>query len=190
MTKVPTTQGLLFLPFSDGYDDGMKPSDDNDLFISKFKRRGKATISDFIISSENEGKPITCIVYPLLLQWVTEVAREQHIPLAVLWIQPATVFDIYYFYFNGYESAIKAQTDNSKSKSSIKLPGLPPLATHDVPSFFNATDVYHSALSMFQEQMEVLAEEPNARTLVNTFDALKPEALKTIEKFKMIGVVL
>ncbi|KAK8585521.1 hypothetical protein V6N13_050499 [Hibiscus sabdariffa] len=188
MTKVPTAQGLSFLPFSDGYDDGMKPGDDKDRFIAEFRRRGKEAISDFIISSENQGKPITCIVYSLLLQWATEVAREHHIPSALLWIQPAMVFDIYYFYFNGYESAIKAQADDSKSKCWIKLPGLPPLAGRDVPSFFNAMDVYHSALSMFQEQMEVLAEEPNAKILVNTFDALEPEALKAIEKFKMVGV--
>ncbi|GMJ01771.1 indole-3-acetate beta-D-glucosyltransferase [Hibiscus trionum] len=188
MTKVPAAQGLSFIPFSDGYDDGMKPGDDKDLFLSEFRRRGKEAISDFITSSENQGKPVTCIVYSLLIHWATEVAREHHIPSALLWIQPATVFDIYYFYFNGYESAIKAQADDSKSKCSIKLPGLPPLTNRDIPSFFNATDVYHSALSMFQEQIEVLAEEPNAKILVNTFDALEPEALKAIEKFKMIGV--
>ncbi|KAE8702986.1 Anthocyanidin 3-O-glucoside 5-O-glucosyltransferase [Hibiscus syriacus] len=188
MTKVPTAQGLSFLPFSDGYDDGMKPGDDKDLFIAEFSRRGKEAISDFITRSENEGKPITCIVYSLLLQWATEVAREHHIKSAVLWIQPAIVFDIYYFYFNGYESAIKTQADDSKSKCSIKLPGLPPLAGGDVPSFFDASNAYHSVLLMFQEQMEVLAKEPNARILVNTFDALEPEALKAIEKFKMIAV--
>ncbi|KAE8734094.1 Detected protein of confused Function [Hibiscus syriacus] len=150
--------------------------------MAEFTRRGKEAISEFITSSENEGKPITSIVYSLLLQWVTEVAREHDIPTTVLWIQPATVFDIYYFYFNGYESAIKAQANDSISKSecSIKLPGLPPLSGHDVPSFFNASNAYHSALSMFQELMEVLADEPNARILVNTFDA--------IEQFKMIAV--
>ncbi|XP_038995719.1 UDP-glycosyltransferase 75C1-like [Hibiscus syriacus] len=36
--------------------------------------------------------------------------------------------------------------------------------------------------------MEVLAKKPNARILVNTFDALEPEALNAIEKFKMIVV--
>ncbi|GMI64352.1 indole-3-acetate beta-D-glucosyltransferase [Hibiscus trionum] len=188
MTKVPAAQGLSFSPFSDGYDDGMKPSDDTDLYLSEIRRRGKEAVSEIIITSEDEGKPVTCIVYSLLLPWATEVAREHHIPSAVLWIQPATVFDIYYFYFNGYESAMKDQADKSNSKCSIKLPGLPPLATRDLPSFFNGPNIYHSILSLFQEQMEVLAEEPNAKILVNTFDALEPEALKAIDKFKMIGI--
>ncbi|KAB2039633.1 hypothetical protein ES319_D02G024300v1 [Gossypium barbadense] len=152
------------------------------------KRRGKDAISEFITSSENEGKPITCIVYSLLLHWAAEVACKHHIPSALLWIQPATVFDIYYFYFNGYESAIKAQADETNPKCSIKLPGLPPLFTRDLPSFVIASTVYQSALSLFQEQMDVLAEEPNAKILINTFDALEHEALNAIEKFKTVGI--
>ncbi|KAK8571635.1 hypothetical protein V6N13_047300 [Hibiscus sabdariffa] len=188
MTKVPAAQGLSFSPFSDGYDDGMKPGDDIDRYLSELRRRGKEALSEFIITSENEGKPVTCIVYSLLLPWAAQVAREHHIPSAILWSQPATVFDIYYFYFNGYESAIKDQTNESNSKCSIKLPGLPPLATRDLPSFCNGSNVYHSVLALFQEQMEVLAEESDAKVLVNTFDALEPEALKAIDKFKMIGI--
>ncbi|KAE8714519.1 UDP-glycosyltransferase 75D1 [Hibiscus syriacus] len=187
MTKVPAAQGLSFSPFSDGYDDGIKPGDDPERYLSEFRRRGKEALSDLIITNENEGKPITCIIYSLLLTWAAEGAREHHIPSALLWIQPTTVFDIYYFYFNGYESTIKDQADESNSKSLIKLPGLPPLATRDLPSFFSASNVYNWGLSMFQEQMEVLYEEPNAKILVNTFDALEPEALKAIDKFKMIA---
>ncbi|GMJ01772.1 UDP-GLUCOSE TRANSFERASE 1, UDP-glucosyltransferase 75B1 [Hibiscus trionum] len=188
MTKVPAAQGLSFLPFFDGNDDGTKSRDEKDQSTSEFRHRGKEAISDFIITSENQGKPITCVVYSLLLHWAAEVAREHHIPSAVLWIQPATVFDIFYFYFNGYEASIKGQADESKTKCLIKLPGLPPLATRDLPSFITASNTDHSTLSLFQEQMEVLAGEPNAKILVNTFDALEPEALKAIEKFKMIGV--
>ncbi|MBA0879516.1 hypothetical protein Goshw_019859 [Gossypium schwendimanii] len=188
MTKVPTAEGLSFLPFSDGYDDGIKPGDDTDHYLSEFKRRGKDAISEYITSSENEGKPITCIVYSLCLHWAAEVARKHHIPSALLWIQPATVFDIYYFYFNGYEFAIKAQADETNPKCSIKLPGLPPLFPRDLPSFVVASNIYQSALSLFQEQMDVLAEEPNAKILINTFDALEHEALNAIEKFKTVGI--
>ncbi|KAB2092301.1 hypothetical protein ES319_A02G020800v1, partial [Gossypium barbadense] len=169
MTKVPTEEGLLFLPFSDGYDDGIKPGNDTDHYMSEFKRRGKDAISEFITSSENEGKPITCIVYSLLLHWATEVARKHHIPSALLWIQHATA-------------------DEKNPKCSIKLPGLPPLFTRDLPSFVTASNVYQSALSLFQEQMDVLAEETNAKILINTFDALEHEALNAIEKFKTVGI--
>ncbi|KAL4272259.1 hypothetical protein GQ457_13G029850 [Hibiscus cannabinus] len=190
MTKVPAAQGLSFSPFSDGYDDGLKPGDDKNHHSSEFRRRSKEALSELIIAGENEGKPITCMVYSLLFYWAAEVAREHHIPSAVLWTQPATVFDIFYFYFNGYEAAIKDQdgADESKSKCLIKLPGLPPLATRDLPSFVTAANTDHLILSMFREQLEVLAGEPNAKILVNTIDALEPEALKAIEKFKLIGI--
>ncbi|XVE84652.1 hypothetical protein DITRI_Ditri17bG0030100 [Diplodiscus trichospermus] len=187
MTKVPAAKGLSFLTFSDGYDDGLKPGDDKDHYMSEFRRRGKETITDFIVSSKNEGKPITSIVYSLLLPWAMKAAREHHIPSAMLWIQPATVLDIYYFYFNGYEHTIKGQAAESKS-CIIQLPGLPPLASRDLPSFVTPSNPYHSALALFKEQFEVLAEEPNAKILVNTFDALETEALKAIEKFKMIAI--
>lgn len=65
---------------------------------------------------------------------------------------------------------------------------MPPLASRDLPSFVANSNAYPSALSLFQEQFRVLDEEPNPKILVNTFDALEPEALKAIERFKMIGV--
>ncbi|EOY05112.1 UDP-glucose:flavonoid 7-O-glucosyltransferase [Theobroma cacao] len=186
MTKVPSAQGLSFLTFSDGYDDGLKPGDDKDHYMSEFRRRGKENLNDIVVGSDNEGKPVTCIVYSLLLPWAMEVAREHHIPSAMLWIQPATVLDIYYYYFNGYEETIKGQA--GESNCLIELPGLPPLASRDLPSFVAASNAYPSALSLFQQQFELLAEETNARVLVNTFDALEPEALKAIENYKMFAV--
>ncbi|KAH1096158.1 hypothetical protein J1N35_013079 [Gossypium stocksii] len=188
MTKVPTAQGLTFLPFSDGYDDGFQPGDDIDHYMSELRRRGKEAISEFITSSENESKPVTCIVYTLFIHWASDVARKHHIPTALLWIQPATVFDIYYFYFNGYESTIKAQADETNRKRSIKLPGLPLLATRDLPSFVTASNVYRWALSLIQEQMGVLADESNPKILINTFDALEHEALNAIENFNIVGI--
>ncbi|MBA0635803.1 hypothetical protein Godav_024753, partial [Gossypium davidsonii] len=188
MTKVPTAQGLTFLPFSDGYDYGFQLRDDIDHYLSELRRRGKEAISEFLTSSENEGKPVTCIVYSPFNHWATEVARKHHIPTALLWIQPATVFDIYYFYFNGYESTIKAQADETNPKRSIKLPGLPLLATRDLPSFVTALNVYRWGPLLIQEQMDILADESNPKILVNTFDALEQEALNAIENFNMIGI--
>ncbi|KAG4156810.1 hypothetical protein ERO13_D02G020820v2 [Gossypium hirsutum] len=162
MSKVHTAQGLTFLPFSHGYDDGFQPGDDIDHYLSEFRRRGKEAISEFITSSENEGKPVTCIVYTLFIHWASEVARKHHIPTALLWIQPAI--------------------------RSIKLPGRLLLATRDLPSFLTALNVYRWALSLFQEQMDVLANESNPKILVNTFDALEHEALNAIGNFNMLCI--
>ncbi|KAH8489399.1 hypothetical protein H0E87_024860 [Populus deltoides] len=103
MLKTLFPDGLSFVTFSDGYDDGLKPEDDRVHYMSELKRRGSQTLNELILDSAKEGKPITCLVYTVLIPWAAEVARAQHLPAAFLWIQPATVFDIYFYYFNGYE---------------------------------------------------------------------------------------
>ncbi|KAJ6710856.1 UDP-GLYCOSYLTRANSFERASE 75D1 [Salix koriyanagi] len=102
MSKTSFPDGLSFVTFSDGYDDGFKPGDDRERYASELKRRGSQTLNELIADSAKEGKPVTCVVYTMLLHWAADVARAQHLPAALLWIQPATVFDIYYYYFNGY----------------------------------------------------------------------------------------
>jgi UDP:flavonoid glycosyltransferase YjiC (YdhE family) len=75
--RVSTTlfpDGLSFVTFSDGYDDGFKPEDDRDHFTSELKRRGSQTLNELIVDSAKEGKPVTCLVYTMLLHW----AAEQH----------------------------------------------------------------------------------------------------------------
>ncbi|KAG5579540.1 hypothetical protein H5410_050167, partial [Solanum commersonii] len=89
----------------------------------------------------------------------TEVARELHISSALLWIQPTTVLDIYYYYFNGYEDEM-----NSKN------------------------DKYSFALPIFKEQLDTLDGEGSQKVLVKTFDALELEPLKAIVKYNLIGI--
>jgi hypothetical protein len=165
MTKTPTSDGLSFATFSDGYDDGVRPSDDAADYLSELKRCGSGTLTQLIVSSANEGRPFTGLVYTLLLPWAAEVARELHLPSALLWIQPATVLDIYYYYFNGYGDVIRNNNDPS---CSIQLPGLPSLTSRDLPSFLLASNMYIVALPTFQEQLEALEKESEPRILVNT----------------------
>ncbi|OMO60963.1 UDP-glucuronosyl/UDP-glucosyltransferase, partial [Corchorus capsularis] len=80
MTEVPKVEGLSFVTFLDGYDDRLKPNDDREKYGAEFKRRGKKNLNNLIASSNDQGKPITCIVYFLLITWAMEVAREQQIP--------------------------------------------------------------------------------------------------------------
>ncbi|KAG6731086.1 hypothetical protein I3842_01G112000 [Carya illinoinensis] len=187
MTKTPTPQGLSFVAFSDGYDDGFKSgTDDVEHYMSAIRCNGSKTLTDLIVSSANEGRPFQFLVYTLFLPWAGKVARELHLPSALLWIQPAAVLDIYYYYFNGYgEDIRKKSTDPSYP---LQLPGLPLLYGRDLPSFILDSSTYTSALPSFQEQLEALEKENNPRVLVNTFDALEPEALRVIDKFNLTAV--
>lgn len=182
------TKGLNFVWFSDGYDDGFKMSTDNAKhFVSQIRSCGTECLKEIIHSSAEEGRPISLLVYTLLLPWVAEVARDSHIPSALLWIQPATVLDIYYYYFNGYNEAMSNCNDPSWS---IKLPGLPLLHAKDLPSFLlpSSQETYSHALLLFKEQLEALDADAYPKVLVNSFDALEPDALKAIDKLKLIAI--
>lgn len=192
-TTSTSTKGLKFAAFSDGYDDGFKANvDDSKRYMTEIRNRGSQTIRNIILKSSDEGRPVTSLVYTLLLPWVEEVGRELHIPSALLWIQPATVLNIYYYYFNGYEDEMKCSTNNDPNWC-IQLPRLPLLKSQDLPSFLVSSSSkdngkYSFALPTFKEQLDTLDGEENPKVLVNTFDALEQEALKAIEKYNLIGI--
>ncbi|KAK7387604.1 hypothetical protein VNO78_28519 [Psophocarpus tetragonolobus] len=183
MLNKPTIPGLSFATFSDGFDDGYKTTEDSDIvsYMSELERRGSESLRNMIIAAKNEGEPFTCLAYTILLPWAAKVAREFHIPGALLWIQAATVFDIYYYYFHNYF--------NMAHKSSIELPGLPfCLTRRDIPSFLLPSNIYNFALPSLQQQFEDLDEESKPNVIVNTFEGLEPEALRGIDKFRMIPI--
>ncbi|CAJ1850080.1 unnamed protein product [Sphenostylis stenocarpa] len=189
MLNKPTVHGLSFATFSDGHDDGYKATDDSQVvsYISELKRRGSESLGNIITSAKQEGKPFTCLVYTLMLPWAGKVAREFHIPGVLLWIQPATVFDIYYHYFHEYRDYVNMAYKSDDP--TFEFPGLPfSLATRDIPSFILPSNIYTFALPSLEEQFQHLDEEPNPIVLVNTFQDLEPEALKAIDKLTMIPI--
>ncbi|KAA8527884.1 hypothetical protein F0562_035247 [Nyssa sinensis] len=187
MTQTTATQeGLTFAPILDGYDDGVKIDDDIERFMSELRIHGSNTVTELITVRGNEGRPIMHVVYTILLPWVAEVAQHLHIPSTLLWIQPATILDIYYYYFNGYEDIIR--NNGNDLSFSIELPGLPVFTIRDLPSFLLPSNTQHGALPTLKEHLERVDAETNPKVLVNSFDELEPEALRAIEKLNMIAV--
>ncbi|XP_073299670.1 crocetin glucosyltransferase, chloroplastic-like [Primulina huaijiensis] len=182
-------KGLNFETFSDGYDDGFKPSDDFNRYMSELRNSGSRNLKDIIVATSERGRPVTCLVYAILIPWAAEVAREVHVPCALLWIQPATVLDVYYYYFRGFEDEIKENSDDPSWK--IQFPGIPyDFSKGDLPSFIlpSSSERYSFALPSFKEQIDALDLETKPKVLVNTFDALEPDALKSIENYEFIGI--
>ncbi|KAJ8449682.1 hypothetical protein Cgig2_001338 [Carnegiea gigantea] len=185
-------KGVTFTTFSDGYDDGYRRNVDGDgqTYLSVFRQRGSESLRELLKKSAAEGNPVTCLVYTLLLPWAAEVARGLNVPSALLWIQPATVFDVYYYYFNEYNDVI---SECEKDPSwCLKLPNLPfELKARDLPSFLLPSNSYSytcALLPSFKEQMEELEKEEKATILVNTFEALEADMLRSIEKFQLIPI--
>ncbi|KAF5193185.1 Udp-glycosyltransferase 75c1, partial [Thalictrum thalictroides] len=70
--------GITFVPFSDGYDDGfnfMSGDDELHHYMSEVRRCGKEALVDLVVAHAKGHRPITCLVYTLLLPWAAEVAR-------------------------------------------------------------------------------------------------------------------
>ncbi|KAJ6300487.1 hypothetical protein OIU76_021309 [Salix suchowensis] len=179
-------KGLYFASFDDGSEHGFRPSDDIDHYFSELWRAGSKSLADLICQGTKNGGPFTCVVYSNLVPWVAKVARQLNLPSTLLWNQSPALLDIFYYYFNGYGDTIKKNINDPSF--SLKLPGLPPLESRDLPSFLNPRNTHAFALPVNKEHLEVLDEETSPKVLVNTFDALEWEALNSIGKFKLVGV--
>lgn len=177
MANSTSPPGLNFEAFSDGYDDGLKPGGDGGRYMSEMKSRGREALRGLLLTTD-----AAFLVYSHLFAWAAEVARDAHLPSALLWVEPATVLCIYHFYFNGHAAAIDAGSDE------IHLPRLPPLQQRDLPTFLlPATPPRFKAV--MREKMETLdGEEGKAKVLVNTFDALEPDALAAIDGYELVGI--
>ncbi|KAK0607343.1 hypothetical protein LWI29_013571 [Acer saccharum] len=187
MNKISVPEGLTFGSFSDGYDDGFKPGDGDDIYWAELRRVGSQTLAEFLVASTEQGKHYSCIVYSILLPWIEKVAAAANIPTTLFWNQTATMLDVYYYYSNGYGDVIKNNINDPSF--SLKLRGLPELNSRDFPSFFVSSNPYPFALPLFQEQIEILDQQSHPRVLVNTFDALESEALKAINhKYNVVGI--
>ncbi|KAG6393433.1 hypothetical protein SASPL_147674 [Salvia splendens] len=187
--RMADDKGLTFLGFDDGYDDGFKLSDDTTKFMTSIRSNGSKALRDAIVAAAEEGRPVTCLVYSLILPWATEVARELHIPSAQLWTQPATVFTIYYHYFNGFSDEITEKSDNPCWE--IQIPGAPPLSKTDLPSYLlpSSSELDNFVLAASKEQFDLLDTEPSKpKVLVNTFNSLEAEALAAFDRYELIAI--
>ncbi|RWR73057.1 crocetin glucosyltransferase, chloroplastic-like protein [Cinnamomum micranthum f. kanehirae] len=187
MLEPPTPDDpLSYAPFPDGYDDGFDFDKEGPKYLADFNQAGPVAVSDLVRSFSHEGRPITCVIYTLLLPWVADVARDLGIPCCHLWIQPAAVFVIYHHYFHGSDAIISSL--NKDPSSSIKLPGLPPLTHRELPSFIFPSDSYPFVLSSIKQLFQALDKEEKPHVLVNTFDALEESALRAVHSVQMAGV--
>ncbi|KAK9932976.1 hypothetical protein M0R45_020193 [Rubus argutus] len=73
--------------------------------------------------------------------------------------------------------------------NAVELPGLPTSNEEPRPSLLHGGfKSVQFALPLFEEQFELLGKRKQANIMVNTFDALEPEALKAIDKYNLIGI--
>ncbi|CAD6339124.1 unnamed protein product [Miscanthus lutarioriparius] len=183
--------GVLHAPYSDGFDDGFNPAVHGaGNYRARASAAGRETLSAVVTRLAARGRPVTCMVYTFLVPWVPDVARAHGVPAALFWIQPAAVFAVYYHYFHGHDAALAACANGLDPDATVALPGLPPLKPEALPSVVSITSPehrHHVVLDMVRELFLSL-DEHKPRVLVNTLDALEPDALRAVPQFEVDAV--
>ncbi|KAJ0655662.1 putative crocetin glucosyltransferase [Helianthus annuus] len=121
-----THHGLTLAPIFDRHHNGQQPTLQQ--FFSDFATNGVCAVDEIIRSATATSQPFDHLVYTTVVPWATQVAAAHSLESTLLWCQPATLLDIYYYYFNGYQDLISC---NNNPTFPINLPGLPPITTSD-----------------------------------------------------------
>ncbi|XP_048541984.1 cyanidin 3-O-rutinoside 5-O-glucosyltransferase-like [Triticum urartu] len=186
---------ISYVPYSDGYDHGFSlfagDGDEAQRYVEAFGRVGRETFAAVLDRLAARGRPVTCVVYAMLMWWAAEVARERGVPRALYWIQPATMLAVYYHYFHGYERLVTEHA--AEPGFTVSMPGPPPpMAIRDLPSFFtNLTDrrlvaAFGDIRRTFQ-QLDLDVDSSSSAggsrqpmVLVNTVEELETMALASV----------
>ncbi|KAI3798194.1 hypothetical protein L1987_33463 [Smallanthus sonchifolius] len=181
-----THHGLTFAPFSDGHDNGHQPTTTFQQFFIDFATNGACAVAEIISSAAAAGQPFDHLVYTIVVPWAAKVAKAHGLESTLLWCQSATMLNIYYHYFNGYEGLISC--NNNNPTFPINLPGLPSFTITDLPSFMlsSSPKEHDFILQFMKDHIDVV--KIARRVLVNTFDELEIESIRAIEKLELLPV--
>ncbi|WVZ54514.1 hypothetical protein U9M48_005300, partial [Paspalum notatum var. saurae] len=184
-----TTDGVIsYVPHSDGLDDGSMPKDPEDR--ARRRRASSESLSTVVARLADRGRPVTCIISTMVLPPVLDVAREHGIPLAIYWIQPATVLTVGYHYFHRYGEVIAAHAVDPAYE--VCLPGLcRPLLIGSFPSFLvdtSGSEMSKAINELFRELFEYI-DQWRPKVLVNTFNELEENAVIEMKQHMDIFLV-
>jgi uncharacterized small protein (DUF1192 family) len=181
--------GVWHVPYSDGYDAGFdRAVHDRTHYMTQIKVVGSRTLSGVLA----RHRPVTCVVYTLLLLWVADVARDHGVPSALYWIQSATVLAAYLHFFrgtDGFDRAVATAAAGGGPSAEVRVPGLPPMRVRDLPSFITATsedNPYAFVIAAFRElvlhRLSGGEEEGRPTVLANIFEAMEPDAVASLRE--------
>ncbi|KAI3716011.1 hypothetical protein L6452_23043 [Arctium lappa] len=124
--------------FSDGLPINYNHNNANrDYYMDTLSKCGPINLLALIRSHKRK---FACIIHTPFIPWVADVAAEVGVPTAMLWIQPCTLYQIYYHYYNRLEQF----PTQSNPNMSVKLPGLPVFEAEELPSFVLPSNAFPS----------------------------------------------
>ncbi|KAJ6345793.1 hypothetical protein OIU78_008452 [Salix suchowensis] len=105
---------------------------------------------------------------------ITDVAISHGIPCAMVWIQPCSLFAIYYRFYNKL-SSLPTLTD---PEMSVELPGLPLLRAEDLPSYLLPSNPFGSLPKLLSDMFQNMKKYK--WVLGNSFFGLERDAIESM----------
>ncbi|PIA27065.1 hypothetical protein AQUCO_08300035v1 [Aquilegia coerulea] len=160
--------------FSDGWNlYGQSSGLDNYMdCIGKFGPKNLSILIDNW--SQGGRRKFSCIINNPFVPWVADVAAEHGLPCAMLWIQPCSLYAIYYRFYNNLNTFPMSEDPNM----SINLPGLPLLRYEDLPSFVLPTNPFGSFPKLLSDMFKSM--EKLKWVLGTSFYELEKDAVESM----------
>ncbi|XP_027165678.1 UDP-glycosyltransferase 75C1-like [Coffea eugenioides] len=179
--NLPSFSGLSFASFSDGYDDAESRKNIKfDSFFADLTHVGSKNLTKLIQTLSDEDRPVTFLIYGIMMPWAAEVASGMNIPSAFLSFQCAAALAIYHKYFNSQDGVYDGVRKIEPS-ISVKLPDLPLFENCDLPTILVPTDPqFASGPPIFHEHIRALEKDSKPCVLVNTFAELEEASIRAI----------
>ncbi|KAK9071126.1 hypothetical protein SSX86_009694 [Deinandra increscens subsp. villosa] len=147
-SSTSTVGGIQLEFFSDGLPkDYNRQNNDFNVYMNSLRQNGPVNLSAMIRS---HPRKFSCIINTPFVPWAADVAAEFQIPCAMLWIQPCTLYQIYYCFYN----RLNIFPTETTLDMDVKLPGLPSFASHELPSFVLPSNTFPTFGSILNEVLQ------------------------------------
>ncbi|KAJ6310471.1 hypothetical protein OIU76_015238 [Salix suchowensis] len=162
--------------FSDGQNLDYDGKINLDSYMENLANFGAISLSNLIKEHfpSNGHKKLSCIINNPFVSWVADVAISHGIPCAMVWIQPCSLFAIYYRFYNKL-SSLPTLTD---PEMSVELPGLPLLRAEDLPSYLLPSNPFGSLPKLLSDMFQNMKKYK--WVLGNSFFGLERDAIESM----------
>ncbi|XVF01335.1 hypothetical protein REPUB_Repub04eG0078900 [Reevesia pubescens] len=176
--------GIRLIFFSDGFSLNYDRKSNLDHYMESLAKIGPVNLSNLINEYYHDThKKLCCIISNPFVSWVVDAALENKIPCAMLWIQPCSLYAIYYRLYN----KLNPFPTLTNPDMSIQLPGLPLLNTEDLPSFVLPSNSSGSIPRILSDMFQNMKR--HKWVLANSFLELEKEVIESMAELCPIRTI-
>ncbi|KAK9071125.1 hypothetical protein SSX86_009693 [Deinandra increscens subsp. villosa] len=174
-----TVGGIHLEFFSDGLPkDYNRQTNDFNVYMNSLSQNGPVNLSAMIRS---HPRKFSCIINTPFVPWAADVAAEFQIPCAMLWIQPCTLYQIYYCFYN----RLNVFPTETTLDMHVKLPGLPLFTSDELPSFVLPSNTFPTLDSILNEVFQNMRKIK--WVLGNSFMELEKDVIESMNDAVLAG---